>query len=359
MDSVTRRARDAHRGLIGAAVAVVLAVAGVGIGLALHHRPSLPVGLAPATSHGFDVSWPQCSGIAAGRMPGGRPSYVILGLTHGIGGTINPCLAAQLEWAKSRGVRVGAYLVPSFPTKAQQGLSASGLFGPCGTSVRCRLRNNGAAQARAAIATMQAAGLHPPRVWIDVELGTSLGWSRRTARNVAVLRGVAAGLRAAKLPFGVYTTVAMWTQIAGSYRLNVPNWLPSGDGSATHASALCQTSATGGVTWLVQYTRGLDSDLTCPILNPVPGRPGELFAFRNTTQQLFSHGPAVRALQRVVGVAQSGTFDPATSAAVSKWQAARQLPVTGKVTPADWQAMGADRTHGGHPFWLSRVVSPS
>jgi peptidoglycan hydrolase-like protein with peptidoglycan-binding domain len=344
--------------LLTAIGTALLVVVGVSIGVGLHHS-STPTGPAPSSTHGFDVSWPQCAGDSAGNMPGGRPSYLILGLTHGAGDTINPCLGSQLDWAKSRGVRVGAYLVPSYPDKAHQALAANGMFGACGTSVRCELRNNGAAQAQAALATMQAAGLRPPRVWIDVEVSTVLPWSPHALANIAVLRGVVAALRAAHIPIGVYTTSAMWTEITRGYRLNVTNWLPSGDGKARHAAAMCDTTATGGPTWLVQYTRSLDMDLTCPILNAVPGRHGGLWPFRNSTEKLLSHGLAVRALQQVVGIAPSGNYDAATTVAVSAWQSSNGLPVTGTVAPLDWRAMGAYRTYGGHPFWLSRVVSPS
>jgi hypothetical protein len=292
-------------------------------------------------------------------MPQGRPSYLILGLTHGAGDTVNPCLAAQLGWAKSRGVRVGAYLVVSYPPKAQQALASNGLFGPCGTSVRCRLRNNGAKQAQAAIVTMQAVGLRPPRVWLDVELGRSLPWSAHAAANRAVLQGAVRALRDAHLPFGVYTTPAMWTQITRGFALNVPNWLPSGDGRARHAAALCSTTATGGVTWLVQYTRALDSDLTCPVLGPVPGAHDELWQFRNTTLQLQSTGPAVRAVQQVVAAPVTGVYDTITQEAVQRWQKSVNVAVTGVIAAADWQAMGAYKTHGGHGFLLRGIVSPS
>ena len=355
MGGVTTRARAVRLGLIGAALVVA---GGVALGFGLHHS-SGPLGPAPSSAHGFDVSWPQCSGTSVGLMPPGRPSYLILGLTDGAGDTVNPCLAAQLDWAKSRGVRVGAYLVVSYPPKAQQALAGNGPFGPCGTSVRCRLRNNGAKQAQAAITTMQAVGLRPPRVWLDVELGRVLPWSVHAAANRAVLQGAVRALRDAHLPFGVYTTPAMWTQITRGFALNVPNWLPSGDGRAHHAAALCSTTATGGVTWLVQYTRALDSDLTCPVLGPVPGLHDTLWPYRNTTLQLQSTGPAVRAVQQVVGAPVTGVYDATTQAAVQRWQKSAKVAVTGTVTAADWRAMGAYRTHGGHGFLLSRIVSQS
>jgi len=121
----------------------------------------------------------------------------------------------------------------------------------------------------------------------------------------------------------------------------------------------CETTATGGVTWLAQYTRSLDSDVTCPVLNPVRGRHGKLWRFRKTTQKLLSHGPAVRAIQRVVGQPVSGAYGPLTALAVSNWQVSKGLPATGEVTPRDWRTMGAYRTHGGHAFWLSKIARPS
>jgi hypothetical protein len=353
MGGVTIRRRDVRRLAI---FMVALVAVGVGTGLALH-RSSPPATPAPIGAHGFDVSWPQCAGTSTGRMPAGRPSYVILGLTHGAGGTVNPCLGAQLEWAKSRGVRVGAYVVATYPSQAQQALSGNGPFGVCGTSTLCKLRNNGAAQAEAAVATMHQVGLSPPLVWIDVEVGHVLPWSHRVAANRAVLQGVVRGLRSTHLAIGVYTTVAMWTEITRGLRLDVPNWLPSGDRRPRHAAALCPTTATGGVTWLVQYTRALDSDLTCPPLEPVPGVPGPLWPFRNSTLQAGSTGPGVSVAQRAIGVAVSGSYDADTVAAVKAWQKSNKLPATGTVGPADWRVLGADRLLGGHGFMLSRFAS--
>jgi hypothetical protein len=337
----------------------VLLVAGVGIVVALHRSPAAPVGPAPIGTHGFDVSWPQCAGAVAGHMPPGRPPYLVLGLTHGAGNTVNPCLGSQLSWAKTRGIRVGAYLVASYPDKAKRQLASDGIFGACGASIRCELRNNGAAQAQTAVSTLRAAGLSVPMVWIDVEVTSVLPWSRRVARNIALLRGVIAGLRAAHLPVGVYTTSAMWQQITGGYRLRVPNWLPSGDGKPHHASRLCRTSATGGVTWLVQYTRSLDEDLTCPVLAAVPGIPGPLWQFRTTTLHVGSEGAAVSAAQQIVASPVTGTYDNTTAAAVRTWQTAHHLTATGTITPVEWRVMGAFRTQGGHPFWLNRIVSPT
>jgi hypothetical protein len=318
---------------------------------------SAPAAVDTTWTHGYDVSWPQCSGTSARNMPSNDPAYAILGLTDGAGHTVNPCLGSQLAWAQEHGVQVGAYLVPSYPTSAQRAVAEVGIFGVCGQSVICRLRNDGAAQAADAVATMHNTGMRAPMVWLDVEFRHFRPWSSSNARNRAVLSGAVAQLRRLHVKFGVYTTSLMWHDIAGNYRLDVPQWLPSGNGSAKRTKPMCEQTATGGPTWIVQYTRGLDQDLTCPALDPVPGTHSALWKFRRLTVRLLSQGAAVRAVQRVVGASQNGIYGVTTLTAVSVWQRAKGLPVTGRIGPEDWRAMGAYRVRGGHAFWLSRVVA--
>jgi peptidoglycan hydrolase-like protein with peptidoglycan-binding domain len=308
---------------------------------------------------GYDVSWPQCSGSSAHHMPAGRPSYLILGLTDGRGHTANPCLGSQLSWARTHGARTGAYLVASYPTRLQRRLARDGLYGDCGRSKRCRLRNEGAAQAADAIATMHAAGVNSPRIWIDVEFRHSYVWTHHNRANAAVIQGIVGGLEAADVPLGVYTTGYMWHAIVGSYTLDEPNWLPVGHGGPKQALAMCGTTATGGPTWLVQYTRSLDSDLTCPALDPVEGQHTALWKYRRTTLTLLSTGQAVRAVQRRLGQANTGQYGPLTALAVTNWQRTKGLEPTGEIHRVDWRAMGAYRSRGGHGFWLSKVAGQS
>jgi hypothetical protein len=334
----------------------VAALSGVALGTAIGQ----PAGSVSAKStRGYDVSWPQCSGTTAVHMPAGHPSYVILGLTNGSGHTVNPCLASQLDWARSQGVRAGGYLVATYPDRAQRRTARLALTHPCARMKICVLRKDGAMQARDALATMQATGLHAPRVWIDVEFRHIHPWTHHHPANAAVVAGIVRGLRSAHKPMGVYSTSYMWHAVVGGYRLNVPNWLPVGHGGPRKASRMCETTASGGVTWLAQYTRALDLDLTCPVLDPVPGRHSRMWPYRNTTQELLSHGRAVRVIQRFMGVPVTGQFGPRTAVAVRHWQASHRLPRTGRVTPADWRAMGALRRHGGHGFRLSKVAGPS
>lgn len=339
-----------QRGLIWAASAVLI---GSVAGSALGHTPGH---VLRRDKHGFDISWPQCSGTSAHHVPAGRPSYVILGLTHGAGHTVNPCLGSQLAWAKSRGVRTGAYLVASYPNNWQRRAARLRVHGKCQRTKLCVLRKDGAMQARDALSTMHAVGLHAPRVWIDVEFRQYTPWTAHNQANAAVVHGIVRGLHAAHKPMGVYTTSYMWHSIVGRYRLAVPNWLPVGHGGPTRALRMCSTTATGGVTWLAQYTRHLDSDLTCPVLDPVRGHHGGLWQYRKTIQKLNSQGRAVRAIQRRLGRPATGWFGPVTALAVRKWQRSKGLHPTGQVTSVEWRAMGAYRLHGGHKYWLSKIA---
>lgn len=314
-------------------------------------------GASTTWTHGYDISWPQCSGTSAHHLPDGQPRYVVLGLTHGAGHTANPCLADQLSWARSRGSRIAAYLVPSYPTRTQRTAAKVGLYGACRGSLRCKLHNDGAAQAADALLVMHRAGLDLPMLWVDVEFRHDPAWTRYDGRNRAVIQGVFRGLHEAGVRFGVYTTSYMWDHITGRWRVRVPNWLPSGNGSAATARNMCAGSGTGGQTWLVQYTREWDENLTCPAMDGSPGRPGPLWRYRHTSLAAGSSGAAVTALQRALSTTVSGTYDVATSLAVSRFQMDRDLPVTGAVDTDDWRALGAFVRTGGRPFRLLEMTS--
>ncbi|HEU5034526.1 MAG TPA: peptidoglycan-binding protein [Mycobacteriales bacterium] len=318
----------------------------------------VPTSSARSTTwtHGFDVSWPQCQGAHAGHLPAGAPAYVVLGLTHGAGHTANPCFGEQLTWARSRGALVGAYLVPSYPTGRQREAATTGPFGVC-TTLQCRLRNDGAAQAIDALEVMHAAGASVPMVWVDVEFRSHPTWSRHDDRNRAVLQGVFRALREARIRFGVYTTAYMWQHLTGGWQVRVPNWLPAGNGSAATARSRCRKTATGGPTWLVQYTREWDEDLTCPVMDATRGRPGPLWPFRKTHLELGNSGRAVHAAQSAIGAPRSGRYDALTTGVVGKFQVEHGLPVTGQIDRVDWRALGAYRRIGAHPFLLGRMTT--
>lgn len=345
------RVRRAVVWLLATALAVVVMTAGQGA--------------STTYTHGYDISWPQCSsdgnGPAASAKPSSNVHYVILGLTHGAGHTTNPCLDAQLAWARAHHVPVGAYLVPSFPTAAQLAAASSGPYGACTPSDRaCRLGNDGAAQAADALATMQRAGLPAPMVWIDVEFRHVHPWSRSRTDNARVVDGVLAGVQLAHMPFGIYTTSYMWSHIVGSMRVNAPNWLPAGSDKPGVARSECRATGSGGATWIAQYTRHFDEDLTCPVMDATPGHHGPMYRYRYTVLGMGSNGEPVRLAQQALGspAAVTGTYDARTFAAVAAFQALHGLPIDGRIDNDDWRALGAYKLYGAHGFLLDRVVAP-
>jgi hypothetical protein len=340
-----------------AAWAITAALVAATANVASHASPSTTY------THGYDVSWPQCTNSGNGTRVAHMPkdgAYVILGLTHGAGHTVNPCLGAQLKWAGAHHMMVGAYMVPSYPTAAQLARASHGPYGDCAAKdTPCRAGNDGAKQASEALATMRRAGVPAPMVWVDVEFRHKFRWSRTQSVNARVVQGAINRIAASGFGVGVYTTSYMWSHIVGGYRVNVPNWLPAGDGKVQDAAAKCRTTGTGGVTWIGQYTRTFDENVTCPVMDATPGHPGPLWPYRNTTLSLGASGAAVTALQKAIAVANvTGQYDVETTAAVVQWQQAKGLPVNGTVDQDDWRALGAFKLYGGHSFWLSKVVAP-
>ena len=343
-----------RRAAVWAAAASLVAAAGFAAG-----------GASTTYTHGYDVSWPQCSGkngtgSTVRSMPKSGARYVILGLTHGAGHTVNPCLGAQLSWARTHHVPVGAYLVPSYPTASQLAAASTGPYGACGSDTACRLGNDGARQATDALTTMEQEGVPAPMVWVDVEFRHAPPWSKSRSNNAQVIDGVLSGLRTANMPYGIYTTSYMWSHIVGSWKVDAPNWLPAGSGKADDAKSMCRRTGTGGQTWIAQFTRQFDENLTCPSMDATPGHYGPLYRWRNTVLRQGDTGPAVVAMQQALGApaAVTGTYDDRTLAAVLALQATHLLPTDGVVDNDDWRALGAYTLYGAHDFLLPQVVAP-
>lgn len=235
---------------------------------------------------GGDVSWPNCPkgmGMASRRslglpMPVPGSQFVVIGLTNGPGHTRNPCLAAQVAWAKARHLWTSAYAVASYPTLAQVRK-----YGGHGTTM-VKLRREGVAQARQNVVALHRAGLRSPMVWVDVEPVHGLPWSRFARLNNAFLDGVFAGYRSAGLRVGVYSYAYGWRQITGGRRLPAyPTWVPSGGAQSASALRRCgQPSFSGGRVVLGQWTvSGRDHNVTCPGVTGTATRPSlmpKLFA---------------------------------------------------------------------------------
>ncbi len=234
-------------------------------------RPELP----PGPVLGADISWPQCPrgmGIPERRtlglpMPLPQARYVVIGLTNGPAFTDNPCLADQVTWVRDRGLMVGAYAVTSFPDA--QTREAYGDRGPFDADQRHgALRNVGYQQARFNIATMRAAGLPAPLIWIDVEPVRDFEWSQDLSANAAVVQGAQRGYAEAGYATGVYSTPYLWQQVVGDLTLgDLPEWRAAGQTSRAEALARCAADASiqGGPAAIGQWLEaGRDQNVTCP-----------------------------------------------------------------------------------------------
>lgn len=256
-----------HRARFRAAVVTLLtALSAIGVA----GEPAATAAPSTTYTHGYDISWPQCRGHHAHHLPHGRAHYVILGLTHGTGHTHNPCLRSQLRWARHHHAKIGGYLVASYPSHRQR--MRAGHRARCAGRLSCQLLHDGASQVSDGLRTLRRHHMRAPMVWLDVEFRHTHVWRHNKRHNRAVIEGMVSRLRHAHKRFGIYTTGYMWHHIVGNYRLRVPQWLPSGHGSARRTKPMCGRTATGGRTWLVQYTRRLDEDLTCPVLDPTRAR---------------------------------------------------------------------------------------
>jgi hypothetical protein len=231
--------------------------------------PDAVAAAAPAAT-GQDVSWPQCPAGRGGYglpMPARDAAFAIVGLTAGRGFTANPCVGSQAAWASRHRVPSSAYLVPTYPTRAE--MRRWGALGPRpATTLADRVYNVGWAQARAALAVLARSGLRARAVWIDVEASRTRPWSADTDANTALIRGVAAGVRRAGYLAGLYTNSSSWTGFTDGAALGLAEWRTVGPRGRSAALAACTARPlNGGRVLMVQYwTSTVDSDVVCPVL---------------------------------------------------------------------------------------------
>ena len=246
-------------------------------------RPPTPSITVPSLSipprvsglvEGADASWPQCPkgmGIPqkptqGSPMPLATARFVILGLTNGPAFTPNPCLADQVEWIRSRGLLAAAYAVNSYPD--QETIKRYARKGPFDGETRLgALGNVGYQQALFNLATMKAAGLESPVIWLDVEPVPGFAWSPDPAANSAVIRGAARAYTDKGFRIGAYSTQALWAQVVGDLRLGIPEWRAAGQTSRAEALRRCGPDRMfqGGEPVLSQWVEfGRDRNITCP-----------------------------------------------------------------------------------------------
>lgn len=148
-------------------------------------------------TQGRDIGWPNCPpgmGIPERRtlgkpLPPVGTRFVLVGLTNGPGFYPNPCLRDQVAYARRLHLWASAYAVVTYPTTSQ--LARYGGAGPSTKGgLAGRLWNTGWAQAQQNVATMRAAGMQLPTLWVDVEpVRPPAPWPRDVLANRTVLEG--------------------------------------------------------------------------------------------------------------------------------------------------------------------------
>jgi hypothetical protein len=337
-----------------------------------------PVGAATAPTPGVrlaggDISWPNCPkglGIPSRRtlgnpMPLASATFTVIGLTNGPGWYPNPCLAAHVAWAKAHGVWASAYSMTTFPTAAQR--LAYGGLGPWSAATRAgRLRNAGYQQALFNVASMQAAGLAVPFVWVDVEPYPTTGWPKDVLGNRQVVRGVVRAYEDRGYGVGFYSYDNGWRAVVGSWRKPAyPAWVPVGPvaNGWSVASARCsRPSFSGGPVVLAQWVQAdRDRDVTCDSLTGRPAMQHPLTALLGSSIGPGASGPAVTTLQRGMNMRSqyvTGRFDARTERVLLAFQRIRGFPLTGVATDLELSALGAGTTAPGRPNVLDRFFTP-
>jgi hypothetical protein len=73
---------------------------------------------------------------------------------------------------------------------------------------------------------------------------------------------------------------------------------------------------------------------------PLPA--SHYFSVKVTARRSTSSGPYVAAIQRALGLKQTGTFDEELRTTVMGWQDEGKRPVTGTIDKDDWDALFND-----------------
>jgi hypothetical protein len=244
----------------------------------------------PATSIGYDISFPQCSS----NLPASE-GFGIVGVNDGHPFSTNPCLARELQWSATsisaspqfyaNTDNPGPTNNSNWPTSQQ---TPQVCFGA--NSVPCSYDygwNAAQGSFQSAVAAETQLGYSSPVVavtgahwWLDVESGNawetirtnSPATSASFANDEGVMQGELAYFASIGVTsIGIYSTTSQWTGLigqTGSTFATATSWLP-GAGSLAAAQTQCTSpSFTGGRVAMTQYpSNGLDGDFQCPLLS--------------------------------------------------------------------------------------------
>ncbi len=209
-------------------------------------QPELVAWSAEQPDRGVDVSFPQCARTLKDMDFG----YVIVGLDGGMPNRPNPCFAAQWDFALRQ---AGAAVYVN--------TADSGRGDPVDVGRRA---------GKGDVKALEENGIEAGTpVWLDVELPEV--WNGSQARHRAVISEHLRVLVDAGYPVGVYSVPALWREITGDARVDVPTWVGIGEASAARAAAACERESFGGkqpelVQRIGEGSDGgpLDRNVTCP-----------------------------------------------------------------------------------------------
>ena len=262
--------------IVAAAIALLglLPAAGVA-GAASFRLVDAPV---TASSPGYDISWPQCSG----PFPA-NPAFGIVGVNRGIVFSPNPCLASEVAWAGGTSAALyantgnpGPALSTHWPTD-QTSPQFCAATAPDTAACAYDYGYNAATDSYAdAVSAFTALGLSGTPAgsawWLDVE--TSNSWRSDVTLNVAALSGAVDyfGIVAHVASLGFYSTSYQWGVItAGTTAFSAyPSWVAGGADAAGAAASCVGPGFSGGGVTLAQYpSGGFDANVRCSTANPV------------------------------------------------------------------------------------------
>ena len=224
-------------------------------------------GPIPPGAYGYDISYPQCPTT----VPAGAFGFGIIGVNNGRAMTQNPCIPAQLAWAKKGAADPSVYInTNSPPAGFQTALCVK-------TDRICIAFEYGRQAAAYAVSYVDRHSPGISRYWLDVE--TENTWSTDTHENASVLRGMLASLTGAGKSVGIYSTSYQFTRIAGSFSPGLDNWVPRPEAKRDTAAAFCRTTPPfgGGRVVMIQLWYTFDENYACPAQNSSPIPPATTF----------------------------------------------------------------------------------
>jgi hypothetical protein len=192
----------------------------------------------------IDISEPQCLHKQYKKLPHGDFGIV------GLNGTVldfrrNPCLTSELHKFNSYDLYIGM----NYPSAG-----CSSNLSPYKCGIKAAKYN---------LSLMK--NMHPTALWIDIEDGPGIQWSR-VSKNNDFVSGMYNTLKKKGVPVGFYSNEMYWKRIMGNKRFdNQINWYAVGDRGDHTIEYLCNNNSfAGGTNVYVQYLiDNLDHNASC------------------------------------------------------------------------------------------------